>query len=37
MSEEDSDLSDAARFGLGIMVALGSTLLCVLGWVVFCG
>lgn len=33
MENEDDDLKDAARFGLGIMVALG--FLCVLGWVVF--
>ncbi len=31
------DRADATRFGAGVMTALGATLLCVLGWVVFHG
>lgn len=37
MENEDDDLKDAARFGAGVITAIGVTLLCVLGWVVFRG
>ncbi len=35
MANEDDDLSNAARFGAGVIISIGVTLLCVLGWVVF--